>query len=495
MSPWKPMGSMDRLRAVLGSPTLYLVAQSLDVEQSVGRPRNQPLYSVLALGVISRLTRSGHRAVTDLADPAMWGLCQQLMTEAIARHGLDLPPPPTTAPRWHHWRRLRDDHLSTDEGLRQLATIHRPLAVQAARDLGLLDPRGPGSLTHPHPTRVLYGDGTIVRPLYAPPKAVRLEGDDGATRIVYPDPITGELTDTPPRRFDPDIAEHHGHTGPVLGHGYVAWHVRGPARYQRLTLALDHVPAPGQEAETSLRLLGPLARLIGPGLLAVAYDGAFTGVHIDQIMTRHGVLALSPMPKDSRTRDVDTTALARIPGGGKARTHPLGFARHDTDFGPCLHQLAAIDGAVAQIDLDDAGDPVVVHWPSRGAVKRSRRSDGRYYFNVGYRIRCTAGGDFDTWLSPHARSGSDPNRPHRLRVIHEHDPDWPGLYPLRSDAESVHSQFKRTLLIDRAVSLGWRRGLVDYYAFALMSNALTEYRWHQQQTVEPARLRRARAGS
>lgn len=378
MSPWKPMGSMERLRAVLGSPTLYRVAMELDLDHPLGRPRNQPLYSALALGVIARLTRSGHRAVTDLADPAMWNLCRELMGDAIGRHGL-----------------------------RQLAAIHRPLAVQTARDLGLLDPRGPGSFTHPHPSRVLYGDGTIVRPLYAPPKALRLHDDDGSPRVAYPDPVTGELLDAPPGRFDADIAEHHGHAGPVQGHGYVAWHVRGPARYQRITLAIDHVPAPGQEADTALRLLAPLARLTGSGLLAVVYDGAFTGVHIDQVMTRYGVLALSPMPKDSRTRDVETTQLARTAGGAKVRTHPLGFAQHDTPTGPCLHQIAAVDGAVAQIDLDDAGEPVVVHWPARGAVKRSRRSDGRYYFSIGYRIRCTLG-DFDTWLSPHARAGADP---------------------------------------------------------------------------------------
>lgn len=48
----------------------------------------------------------------------------------------------------------------------------------------------------------------------------------------------------------------------------------------------------------------------------------------------------------------------------------------------------------------------------------------------------------------------------------------------------MHSQFKRTLLVDRAMSLGWRRGLVDYYAYALMANALTEHRWLREQQAD-----------
>jgi hypothetical protein len=52
--------------------------------------------------------------------------------------------------------------------------------------------------------------------------------------------------------------------------------------------------------------------------------------------------------------------------------------------------------------------------------------------------------------------------------------DVGGLRGLRSDAESVHSGFKRTLITDRAMSLGWRRGLIDYYAYAWYTNALAE---------------------
>ncbi len=221
----------------------------------------------------------------------------------------------------------------------------------------------------------------------------------------------------------------------------------------------------------------------------MVYDGAFHGVHLDTVMRRHGLLAIAPTPRDNGTAD-KSGALVHLPGGKRARAFPLGPHQHETPSGPCVHQLAAIDGAVASIELDEAGDPVVVGWPSRGPVKRARRADGRYHFNVGYRVPCGQG-HFDVWLSPNAAKPDDP-RPHRIRIINEHDPDYPLLYPLRSDAEGAHSQFKRSLLTDRAMSLGWRRGLLDYYCFALLSNAMTEFTWIREAETPALTRRRAR---
>lgn len=129
---------------------------------------------------------------------------------------------------------------------------------------------------------------------------------------------------------------------------------------------------------------------------------------------------------------------------------------------------------MVQLDLDERGDPVVVATPRRGPVKRVRRADGRFHFNLGYDIACPYG-EFTTWLSPHGRDG-DYARPENLRVIPDDDPVAQRLRGLRSDAEAFHSNLKRTLIVDRAMSLGWRRGLIDVYAFALLNNALAEWR-------------------
>ncbi|MGH1561450.1 hypothetical protein [Mumia sp. DW29H23] len=462
-----------RYRAVLTSPSLYEIAAGLDYEHPVGRPRIHPIYVLLAYGALARIARSGIRVQLDLAEPHTWDAARTLMTQAIARHRLDVPPPPVSPPTWEHWRWFRDHHLATDDGLGQLARIFTPTAVATAHRIGLLHVDGPGSLTHPDPTRTVYGDGTLVRPIYQPPETVQLDNDDGSTSLGYPDPATGQLSDTPHRRYDPDLREHHGQLGPVLTHGYVCWHARGPRPYQRVDLAAAHIPEPGAEAATALRLLRDVYRAAGSGIQAVVYDGAFRGTHIDHVMTTYGYLVLAKQAKDAAT---DTaTQLVQTPSGRRARSHPLGILTHTLPNGhECGHTLATVGGRVAEIGLDEAGDPVLVALLERSSVKRSRRTDGHFHFNVGYTIGCPQA-SFTTWLSPHATS-ADAQRPEYLRVIPVGDPDADRLLGIRSDAESFHSNYKRSLLVNRAMSLGWRRGLVDLYSYAIVNNALTEHR-------------------
>jgi hypothetical protein len=440
--------TLARIRAVLASPTLYRLAEQLAWDRPVGRPPANPTYVVLAYGVLSRITRSGVRAQLDLAEPATWSMTRTMMTTAIARHGLDLPPPGPYPPRRDHWRWVRDQHLATDDGLRQLAGAYTPLAVRTARSLGLLLPEGPGTLTHPHPSRAVYGDGTLVRPLYQPPETVTLTEVDGSTSIAYPDRRTGALRDRPSGRFDPDLQPHHGQLGPVQTHGYVCWHTRGPAVYRRVVLAADHIPVPGAEAATAVQLLAAVHRAAGPGVQVAIYDGALHGTHIDQIMRRYGYLVLTKMPTATAGGDASTAPLVLNDRGRRARSYPLGAATHHTPLGDCTHQLAAVDGRVVEIGLDETGDPVVVADLPRGPVKRSRRSHGDYHFNVGYRLACPTE-PFTIWLSPHPGPAGDTRRPQNLRIIAPSDPDFASLHGLRNDAESFHANLKRTLLVDR----------------------------------------------
>lgn len=464
------IGTLDRLSAVMASTALIRLGAALAVEHRVGRYSAHPPYVMLQFAALARLARSAVRVEVDLDDRATWAHARAVTVEAIRANGLDVPPPGPTPPTWEQWRWFRDRRLATDDGLGVLGREFPRLAVDLARRIGQLYPRGPGSLSHPDATRTIYGDGTIVRPIYRPPQAVRVQAPDGTQTPMYPDPLTGELLPHPPGRFDPDLAEHHGHLGPVLGHGYVAFHTRGAHTYQRVVLGVDHIDAPGREATCALRLLADIARHAGAGIHLVVYDGAFRGVHIDHIMRHHGYLVISKIPTGEP--DDRTLQAVRIPNGRTAKSYPLGVVTHPTPTGACGHHLATIGGRVVQLDLDEGGDPVVVATPRRGPIKRSRRTNGEYHFNLGYDVQCHFG-DFTVWLSPHA--GHDgAARPENLRAIPDDDPDSLRLRGLRSDAESFHANLKRTLLVDRAMSLGWRRGLIDTYAFSLLNNAITE---------------------
>lgn len=464
-----------RIRAVLTSPSLYQLGAALEGEHEVGgRPEN-PAYVVLGYGVMARILRSGIRVELDLADGHTWTAARSLMVKTITEQRLDLPLPGLRPPKWDHWRWLRDHHLSTDEGLATLRREFPPIAVATANRIGLLLPRGPGSLTHPDQTRAVYGDGTLVRPLYKPPATVTLDNEDGTTTLAYVDPRTGALSAHPVGRFDPDLQDHHGRGGPTQAHGYVCWHARGPHPYQRIVLIAGHIPEPGAEAATAVDLLRDVHRAAGTGIQAAVYDGALRGVHIEEIMRNYGYLVLAKQHADATSDDLETATLVKTPRGHRARSLPLGTLTHDQPTGPCAHHVAAAGGYVVEIGLDDRGDPVVVGTLTRTHVKRQRRSDGHYHFNVGYRLDCPLE-PFTVWLSPHPGKAGDTRRPEQIRLLPTGDPDALRLAGIRSDAESFHANYKRTLLVDRAMSKGWRRGLVDLYCFTLLNNALAEHR-------------------
>ena len=471
-----------RITAIVTSPSLYELADGLDWEAPVGRPRANPAYVVLAYGLMARLARSAIRVELDLQQPHTWHALRQLMIDAVAAHGFDLPPPGPRPPTWSQWRWMRDHHLTTDEGLATLARVYPTVATAVARRVGLLNPHGPGSLTHPDRRRAVYGDGTQVRPLYRPPETVTITQADDTQTVAFVDPRTGHLLDLPPGRYDPDLLERYGRHG-AESHGYVAWHTRGPRPYQRVDLAVGHIREPGAEAATAVDLLGSVHRTAGAGVQLVVYDGALRGTHIDHIMRRYGYLVLAKVHADATTDDPDGATLVKTPQGRRARSLPLGTVSHQLPTGPCVHQIAAAGGRIVEIDLDETGDPVIVSILTRTAVKRSRRATGQYHFNVGYQLNCPAE-PFTTWLNPHAdsRGDSQPDtrRPEQLRIITPGDPDAIRIGGLRSDAESFHSHYKRTLIVDRAMSLGWRRGLIDLYCFCSYSNALTEYRAQQE---------------
>ncbi len=466
--------SAEQITAVFSHPALYELAAVLPARQdgSVGRPANHPGYLLLGYGVLARVFRSGVRVQAEIAQPAVWQqLRDTIAATAEAHPHLEISAPGRRPPDWNAFRYARQRYLAEPETLAALQQRFTELAVDQAHDLGLLLPNGPGSLCHPDRSRTIYGDGTVVRPLYRPPAARRTtDPATGEATIVYLDPATGSTVDRPTRRFDPDVAEHHGHSGPVIGQNFVGLYVRGDAPHQRVVLAVDRTPAPGQEADTAVRMVHRLHAVAGSGIQAVVYDGAFRGRHLDELMTQCGVVVINKVHASSKT-----AARKGRAGDGAPRWFPLGTWEHETVSGPCTHQLAAVDGAVSEVGLDDAGQPVLLHRLDRKQVKRPRRASGRYHFNVAYSVPCPTSA-FLAWVTPHGEPGdARSRRADATRIIAEGEPDFTRLYGLRNDAESSNAGLKRTLLVDRAMSLGGQRQLLDFLCFGLLSNAIAHH--------------------
>lgn len=342
---------------------------------------------------------------------------------------------PLTSDTYRHAR----DRLVTDDNLDALLTSFTRHSVRIARAVGLLDPNGGGSRTRPHPSRTIYGDGTVVRPLYRP---------------------------TNSGRRDPDAEEHTRHDGPIWGNDLVAVATRGPEAQRRVILAVGRVHTRGREADTAVELIRRVHAEAGDGIQAVVYDGAFRGVHHETIMSELGLIVVNKVHPAGRDGDDRTY-----------RQIPLGQWTHTVRRRPCLHTLVASAGAVHDSTLDDSGRLVLSGPLARHQIRRYERGRlGGWRFTLGVKVPCPKAA-FTAWISPHPQLG-DPGhgRPDQLRLIPEADPYFQTLYGLRNDSEAINSAYKRTLLADRAAALGWRRQVLDLVSWALLTNTLA---WHR----------------
>lgn len=179
----------------------------------------------------------------------------------------------------------------------EIAALHRRLAVDQARELGLLDPEGSGSFTHPDLSRLLYADGKVLTPLYrAKPGEMAVDRTTGEVRRL---------------RAEPDASLHFEGDGEVAwGTKFVMVAVRTKDERGRIILDLEWVPRSGAEAESAIRCFRRITPLV-PGAQGVIYDTALRGVH-HQILLRE--LGLVPINRVAAAR-----AGARQPRRGEGR--------------------------------------------------------------------------------------------------------------------------------------------------------------------------------
>jgi len=392
---------------------------------------------------------SARQVEAELNHPLVWRLVQRLVKK---RTGVRLPNRPM---RRHHYLYLRPRYLTLDHVQDQLGELHRTYATQQARQLGLLDPHGPGSWTHPDPTRSLYGDGKVITPLY--------RARPGTTRL---DKATGEIL---PVKAELDAGLHWEGTGETAwGTKFVLVAARGPGERARMILDAAFVPEPGGEAEAAMACISRVAPLT-PGAQSVVYDTALRGVHHQTVLRDLGLLP------------VNRVAAAKA-GAKKARRDPNDRRREKTVLVESktvhgqVHNLYARGGALGVGVLGELGEMQFTEL-RRIRTHRSQDKAGRFRWYNDYRL--PDGGTVTVRLH-----GNDDdtrrklNRPENLRPISPKDPDFHRLFRQRNDAESINRALDDTLFLRRAHSVGHRRQWINLLGFALMVNslALAEHR-------------------
>jgi hypothetical protein len=160
------VSALTKVEAIFRNLALYELAATIPrpPARAGGRPRRYPNYMLLAFEALLSVYESARQVEAELAHPVVSGLIRRVTAERSPEQPeMQLPLEPM---RRHHYVYARNRYLTNPAVLAELGRLHREIAAQQARELGLMDPDGPGSWTHPHPSRLLHADGKVLSALF-----------------------------------------------------------------------------------------------------------------------------------------------------------------------------------------------------------------------------------------------------------------------------------------------------------------------------------------
>jgi len=472
-APSGGVAALERLEALVANPALYELAKLVPEQQasSGGRRRHYPVYMWLLYDALLSVYGSARRVEVELAHPLVWKHLRSMIRERfVDEPHLWLPDTPM---RRYHYLYARTRWLTDPVILAGLRDAHRKLAADQARSMGLLDPDGQGSWTHPDLSRMLYADGKVLTPLF--------HAHPGDTRL---NKETGELR---PLRAEPDGGLHWEGTGETAwGTKWVLVAVRSNEIHGRMIVDVDWVPSPGGEAAVAMDAFVELAPHC-PGAQGVLYDTALRGVH-QRLMRDLGWLSINKVTaKEAGSNKPRRAEGQRVPKSTFVEQRTV----KQSDGTTLTVDLYACDGAIGVTRLLGTGEQ---QFEELRRVRTHRNADknGKFRWYNDYRLPERLGGGTIT-VRLHATDDDVKrkfNRTENVRPIPSTDPDFAGLYRRRNDAESINRALDDTLWLRRAHSIGHERQHLNLLTFALGVNSLALHR-HRSRTSDPPRPRAA----
>jgi hypothetical protein len=458
------VGSLEQLEALVANDELFALAAAVpDTDPAKGgRPRTYPSYMWVLFDALLSVYGSARRVETELSHPLVWGHLRSLIAQRLPEQ-----PLPTTPMRRHHYLYGRTKWLTRSDVLAEIRAIHQRCAVDQARNLGLLDPDGPGSWTRPDLSRMVYADGKVITPLFRAHPGDRIG-----------DRTTGEIRTA---RAEADAGLHFEGTGETAwGTKWVIAAVRSDDVHGRIILDTDWVPSPGGEAAVAMDCFRGLATR-APGAMGVIYDTALRGVHHQTLLRDLGLLPVNRV----------TAAKAGAQKPRRAEGQRVEKSTHIEDREVTLPDgstttvsLFAEAGAVGIGTMDANGD--LLFTPLKRIRTHRNANAHQYRWYNDYELPAHLGKRPIT-VRLH---GNDEdarrrfNRTENVRPIPPSDPDFQRLYRRRNDAESINRALDDTLFLRRAHSIGHERQHLNLLTYALTVNSLAIHR-HARRAVDP----------
>ena len=439
----------QRIADCLDDPLFHEMAEFLPAPADRGRPRRYPAVVYVLLSALMTVTGSKRSAVGSL-DPKQW----RSLRASVRRHAGRVAAArlPDTPPSRGQYLDAEENILAPHIDL--LQDLFEQHAVRQALHQGLFPPDAVRNWSRPERRQLLVGDATVPK---APSKA---------EQAVTVDPVTGEIRE---HRVDSAarLYVENGEKEKRVARG-TKWFfasARDDGYWRRVILSVRHVAGGDyeDEAAVAVRAFSQLSHVL-PGCMGVAYDGAFRGVHRDAL-ARLGLLVINLQHGSIVPRAYELLRPGR-----------------------CRHDLWCADGRIAERVLLDDGTSTLLPVPVTRLEHRKGRTKSRWYHLL--HIPCRHGAHshrvpVGITTTPDDRTITHPDTGRRIRSdtergFHraEHLQQIPEgtlahqqLYPYRSDAESVHNQFDKSLWNERMISYGLERQKVFALAFAAAQNA------------------------
>lgn len=146
--PCPGVAALDRVEAILRNPAVYHLAGAIPHARSTtGRPRDYPPFMHLVFDALISVYGSARQVEAELGTREVWKSMRRTLKKVFPHDPtMRLPSRPM---RRHHYLYFRNRYLANPDALAHLSAAHREFAAAQARQIGLLDPEGPGSWTHP----------------------------------------------------------------------------------------------------------------------------------------------------------------------------------------------------------------------------------------------------------------------------------------------------------------------------------------------------------
>jgi len=334
------------IHSVFSNPDLYAAADAVPPRSKLkpGCPADYPNWALTGYGALLSAYGSSRAAHTALQVERNWAyvletvaaVCGQETVDALREKAKTHGP---TRNHWNYWSKVNKKHWDT------VQETLVPLFVKQAQEQGLLDPTGKVSYTSPNQANTIYGDGKVMTGPTRPRKGVTFDSE------------TGEwLHQGKPVRHDPasSLWAEGGDDGEdAYGTKFVFTSVRGTGFYNKVNLVMGkQVEGGATEAQHCLAHARRVMELAGAGVHAIAWDGALSSVHIDELMREHGLVVASPV---KAKRNPDNVRSGKKAPSRVEKERDYGTHTERGHAGPCQHKLRLLGGRLGEVLVDNTG--------------------------------------------------------------------------------------------------------------------------------------------